>query len=367
MLIYYVLFILAVVLGILLRKGKWAKLAYVSMMGAVLFMLSAFRVSTGYDYNLYAGWYYEYLFTSPEELMTRKVEKGFSIPMKYLSDLFYDYQVMFIVIAFVLTLLAMVYIYRYSANAWISVTAFLGFGVFFNSLNFMRQLIAAFLVAYALRYIETKQFGRFLVFVLFASSIHFSALLMLPFFFVLQIPMTVATLGIYSVLAGLTYWKSTDILHLVTQYVYKGYDPTNNVEVTQGLPVGYVLIFAVLFTVAFLLRKDLKARNPRNSILINCAFFALLFEFYGTKHTILSRFALLFYLPPVLLLVSEIVEVAGQRLQAWLGARRLPHRLGTLAVLCSAVILCFGFYQYFLLQNYNGVVPYRSVFSQSDP
>jgi len=361
--VYYMLFILAIVLGLLTRYNQYFKIAYVLVMGFIFFILSAIRYDTGYDYNLYGGWYYNYMLQSAEELSIQKVEKGFSLPLKVLSDVFYEYQAMFVVIALVIAVLVMVYIYKYSSNVWVSVTAFLGFGLYFNSMNFMRQMIAALIVTYALRYIETKQFVRYFTIVLFASCFHFSALLMIPFYFILMIPLNWITLGIYTVVGGITYWKSYDILSFVTRYVYKGYDPTSNIEVTKGLPVGYVLIFSVLFVLAFLFRKKLIQQNPFHKITVNCAFFTMLFEFYGTRHTIVSRFALLFYIAPVLLLTPDIARILAHKIHKLTQCKH--YRAGTVGAYGAVVICLFGFFSFYLIRNYNGVVPYQSMFTSS--
>ena len=362
MTIYYLLLLFAIALGFFLSKKEKGKIIYVVIMGLALFKVSAFRRATGYDYNLYGGWYYDYFFKSIDALTTEKVEKGFSIPFKIMSRVFYDYQAMFIVIALVITLLVMVYIYKKSSNVFISVSAFLCFGLFFNSMNFMRQIIASAIVMYALRYIESKQFLRFLAIVLFASTIHFSALLMIPFFFILQIRMNYIVLGIYSAFGIAAYMNSNAIMDFVTKYVYKSYDPTNNIEVTKGLTPVYLIAFAIFFILAFLLRKDLIKKRAFNSILINCAFFTMFFEFFGTKHTIISRFAILFYIAPILLLSADIIPLLIQK------AKKLvkTEKLAVICVYSVVLISRFSLYQYFLSHNYNGVVPYKTIFSSEE-
>lgn len=362
MAIYYFLFMLAVALGLFIRNRPMRKLAYVIVMGAALFALSAVRYDTGYDYNLYAGWYYyDFIFKSVEELAASRIEKGFLLPMKYLADVIYDYQAMFVVIAFVVAALVMLYIYKYSSNVWISVAAFLGFGVYFNSMNFMRQLIAALLVTFALRYIQSRQPLRYLILILFASTLHFTALVMLPFYFLLRIRMNYAVLSAYAGIAVLTYWKSTEIMELVTSRFYTYYDPSQSAEMTHGLPIGYFIGFAALFAAAFALRKPLIGLRKFNGILINCAFFTMLFEFYGTKHTVISRFALLFYLGPVLLLVSDIAKVLAAMARKRFAKRQL---IGTVSVYAAVAVCMLGFYGYLLSKNYNGVVPYQSIFDK---
>lgn len=340
-------------------------MVYAGIMGLILFIVAAVRRSTGYDYNLYAKWYYDYMFKSFDNLTTEKVEKGFTIPFKIMSRFFYNYQAMFIVIAFILTLLVMIYVYKNSSNVWISVSAFLCLGLFFNSMNFMRQIIAALIVMYALRYIESKQFLRFLALILFASTIHFSALLMILFFFILQIKMNYIVLAIYSIFGIAAYINSGAIMTLATKYVYKGYDPTKNIEMIKGQPPVCFIAFAVFFILAFLLRKDLIKKRAFNSILINCAFFTMFFEFFGTKHTIISRFSILFYLAPILVLSADMLPLLIEKAKKLVKAEK-HKKLAAICVYSLVLLSSLSLYQYFLNHNYNGVVPYKTIFSSEE-
>lgn len=365
MTIYYILLFVAVALGIILSKMKKGKIIYIAIMGTLLFVVSAIRRSTGYDYNLYSSWYYSYMFKSVETLSTEKVEKGYSIPFKIMSRVFYDYQAMFVIIAFIIIMLIMIYIYKNSSNVWISVSAFLCFGVFFNSLNFMRQIIAAAIVLYALRYIQSKQFLRFLAIILFASTIHISSLIMIAFFFILQIKMNYKVLALYTAVTIVAYINSENVMNFATKYVYKSYDPSTNIEVTKGLTPVYVIAFTIFFVIAFLLRKELIKKKAFNSILINCAFFTMVFEFFGTKHTIISRFAILFYLAPILLLSADmlplIIEKAKNKMK-----KEQHKKVAVICVYSIVILSSISLYQFFLSRNYNGVVPYKTIYSSEE-
>lgn len=58
--------------------------------------------------------------------------------------------------------------------------------LYFNSLNLVRQYFAAAIFLYATKYISSKKSITFTVLVLFASAFHFSALFLLPFYFLLS-------------------------------------------------------------------------------------------------------------------------------------------------------------------------------------
>ena len=364
MIIYYILLAVLVAAGIILCRSTKGEIAYLLSSGLAFFIISAIRRFVGVDYNSYATMYFDFNFYSIEELTSERTEKGFIVFFKILSDLFTDMQAMFTLIAFAVAAAVVIYIYKNSSIKWVSCAAFLVFGLYFNSMNFLRQILAALIVTYAFKYVYSKQFFRYLVLVLFASCFHMSALLAIPFFFILQIKLNYISLSLYCAVTALIYMNSTQLMELVTTYFYKNYDPKTSVEMMNGLTWEYTLIFAVFFIAAFLLRKRLEKRNPFNSVLISCMFFALFFEFIGTKHAIISRFALLFLIAPVLALTPEIVQV----ITGYLSERFKDDKKRRLVFQgCSyAAIAVYGIsiFSNFLIHNYNSVVPYTTIFSE---
>lgn len=364
MVVYWLLLIASLAVGIPLCKLKYGRGIYCVLMGIALFITAAIRAHVGYDYNLYGGWFVDLISQSVEDVMYLKNEKGFMIPMKLISDVNTDYQIMFVVIALVLTIGIMLYIYFYSEKPYLSIFFFLSFGLFFNSMNFMRQMIAAVVVMFALQYIKKNQFMRFLALILFAATFHISALIVIPFYLILKIKMDWLTLGIYSAITVFILMFSWQIMDFVTDYVYKGYDPSRNVEMINGTKPEYAIFFSVFFILAFLLRKELIKEDPFNNVLLNCLFFTAFFEIIGVKHGIISRFAVLFFIPAFVILIPRAVSLLIKKCgKAFNGERTRCNILKTVAI-----ILVFGssafMYGYMIQNNYNGVMPYRTIYSE---
>ncbi len=362
--VYWLILIGSLAVGIPLCRLKYGRAVYCSAMGLVLFLVSALRAHVGYDYNLYGGWYMDVQTSSMDDIMLIKQEKGFMVPMKLISDVNSDYQVMFVIIAFIITAAVMLYIFVYSEKPYLSVFFYISFGLFFNSMNFMRQMIAAAVILYAMQYIRKKQFMRFAALVLFASVFHVSALIVLPFYFILRIKMDWLTLGTYTAITVLFMLFSWDILDFITDYVYKGYDPAKSAEVINGTNPIYAVFFSVFFLLTFLVRKELVAENPFNNVLINCMFFTAFFEIIGIRHAILSRFAVLFFIPAVVVLVPRAFMALLKRCEGvFKGESKRGNALKTVAAVL-VVGCCTFMYGYMIENNYNGVSPYRTILSE---
>ena len=111
MVIYWLLLAASIGIGIPLCKVKHGKLIYCIVFGVALFLVAALRYDVGYDSTQYASWYQKVQVNSFEGLATFQQEKAFLIPMKLLTYLSVDYQLMFVIIAFIFAVSLMTYIY----------------------------------------------------------------------------------------------------------------------------------------------------------------------------------------------------------------------------------------------------------------
>lgn len=360
MLVYILLPAAALMLFPLCRDGK-SRFFCCAAVFAALFAVGALRYRVGYDYDEYSALYQALPFTSSDELAAMKTEKGFLLPMSWLAVFFPDSRVMFAVISAVAAAAVAVFIYKYSSVPAVSVLMLITTGLLFNSFNFIRQFLAALVILYAVRFVMETRFLHFAVYAFLACMLHSSALVMLIFFFILKIRPNGIVTVIYAASAVLLYIYSDELVSFAMRFVYGEYaaDP----EMTTGLPLACAIGFGVMTALAFLLRKMLIQRNKNNDILINCMYFAFLFELIGTKHAVVSRFSIYFMLPAALLLMPEIFAILHKLIR--LTFREKKQYIAAAAA--AAVIglgLCGLFYGTLLGDNYNGVVPYVTIFEE---
>ena len=362
MLIYYILLALACAGMPLCGKkcGKWGKIVYCAVFAVLITVVSAIRFQVGYDFNSYGMVYADMFFRDVDDLSLIKMEKGFLMPMYFFSLGFENYWTVFVYTSIVIYLPIFALIYFNSSKPWISVCAFLCFGIFFNSLCFLRQIIAAVILAYAIKYVCGRNYLRFIIFVIAASAFHWSALAMAVLYFFLRIKPSWIYFGIVSAGTILFCIFSRSAMMFLTEkfYMYKAYNPDTSNEASVGLPPRYTIMFGVLFIVCFLFRKKLIEKNPNNGIYINCLMFTTVFEAMGMRHAILSRFAILTYIPPILYLLPDAADVVFDY------AREKKGRLAGILSAAAAAVYSVAFYTILMINNYNGVVPYNTQFSR---
>lgn len=362
--VYWIMLLLSAAIGIPLcglceRKESRTVLLYCILAGTALTLVSSLRFGVGYDYNLYAGWYYDLNFVDFDELRGGRQEIGLFYLLKLLNIFTSDYRAAFPLISMLIYPPLMTYIYRNSDNPWISVTAFLGMGLFFNSMNFMRQFIAAVICAFAFEYAVKGCRMRYLMLILFASAFHRSALFLLPCFLFAYIGWNVATLSVTAILSAAAYIFSEQALRLVTSFVYSDYNIESSRDMINGLPLAYTVMYGVLFLAAFALRDRMSGEKRSINMIIWCSFAAFFFELMGSRFAIVSRLALLFFIPGVCLGVPKIISA----LYGILGKKK---KGAGIAVILGAVLILSGNYALLISRNYNGVMPYKTIFEGTE-
>ena len=366
MAIYIFLLVGVILVGIPLcseKGGRSGRIIYCCAAAVVFIFIAAMRFDVGYDYNMYSYTYFNMKYMYPEDLVGEKMEKGFLLPLYVLNLAFENYTAVFVYTSILIYPAVFYFIYKNSSSPWISVAAYLCMGLFFNSLCFIRQVIASLIILYAMEYMDRKVPVRFFILVFAASVFHWSSLIMLVMFFLLKIKPGYIYLGIISAGTLILCIFSKAFMKWASEHfaMYRIYDPDTMAIAAVGLSPKFTVMFGVLFIICFVFRKRLIEKNPRNSIYINCLMYTIAFEAMGIRHAVLSRFDILIFLPPVLYMVPDLVQVIREYISEKLmqkGEGRVqPANICALA--CLSLYFA-GTYVMLIVGNYNGVVPYAS-------
>lgn len=368
--VYLVMLAFVVLAGIPLcskKCGRAGRIIFCVAAAAVFTFVAAARFKVGYDYNLYGGLYFNMKYMELIDIPFLRQEKGFLLPFYILNLANEEYYYAFIYTSLAFYPALFTFIYKNSERPWLSAAAFLCFGIYFNSLCFLRQFLAAIIMLYAIKFISGKNPLRFMALSVIASAFHWSALIWLLLYFLVKIRPGYLYLGIIA--TGTTVFclfSRTLMLWLIEHFeMYGNYNPDTNVEASNGLSPMYSVMFGVLFLLSFIFRKRLIQKNPMNSVYINCLMYTTVFEIMGTRHAILSRFALLTYLPPILYMLPDLLDSIHDFLNEKTEGKGIRKPLITTAAVFGAM---FSFACYILLinGNYNGVNPYISQFHKTE-
>lgn len=201
----------------------------------------------------------------PEYIAGDMKDKGFAVFSIFIKSIIGNRDVLYFTIIATICILCVILTYKkYSCNFIMSVFLFIASGDYIQwTFNGMRQFIAASVLFASIGLILKKKYIPAIILILILSTIHASALVMLPIIFIVQgqawNKKTVAL--IIAVLIAITFIDQfTDILTNImenTQYSSEVDQFLN----TEGTSVLRVIVFSIPAIIALIFNKRIRAIN----------------------------------------------------------------------------------------------------------
>lgn len=168
-------------------------LLYMFFSFPILGSLAAFRYDVGVDYKEY-----EYIFNLVR--LGKHEAEPFINLIIYFFSLFTNSNIpVFALLAFSTVFLYLDFIIKNSKSIFISFCIFLCFGGFYLGIfNQSRQFLAISIFLFSLKYVNIRSFKSYCICILIASFVHYSAIVMLPMYFVFKLKFNVRNVIILS-------------------------------------------------------------------------------------------------------------------------------------------------------------------------
>ncbi|WP_028550884.1 EpsG family protein [Paenibacillus sp. UNC451MF] len=265
------------------------------------------------------------------EYVLSKKDMGFGILLMILKMYTANPQALVFITALVTNLLIVMVLYKYSRLFEISVYLYITSGLYIVAMNGIRQFLAGAIIFAATKYIFNGDWKKYIAVVLFASTIHQSALILIPIYFIVRRRAWTSatfTLLALAILLVLGYNQFSDAIFSAiedTQYSnYKDFNEggANFIRVViQGVPVLF----------AYLGRHKLREIFPQSDYVVNMSLLGFIFMAIATQNWIFARFIVYFGLYN-LILMSWIVKIFAK------DSQRLIY---------YAIIVCYFIYFYY--------------------
>lgn len=393
---YNLLILLVIALGIVLCEkmpGKRTNILYLVLISVAMVVLASLRAHTvGIDYDQYANYFAQvsqggWSFLISEQNGYR-VEPGYSLLNYLVSLVSSDVRVFMAVLSVMIAVLTAVVLYRDCPVPWMGVFVFVSFNFFGNSMSFLRQSLAIAVYLFAIRYLKDRRFIPYLLLVLLAMTFHKSIIIMLPIYFLANLPFNWKTISFYSVGAALLAVLTWPIFNFVTQYVYKTYATENGLYFMIGRDWQTAFVPVLVFFVMLGLHKTILKRNPKNVVLLNLSLWSALLYLLTCKHFLYQRFGIMFFttavfLIPEMLASLRVDEQQGEVLEKLPELKKIKDKGERKRVLqerrkiqaktnwhkyyyyyATGAVIFFGvfYYVWFLYSNRINLIPYVTFF-----
>lgn len=202
-----------------------------------------------------------------EYLATVSKDKGFSVLMIFFKSIIGNSDIMFFLIIAIFQSICLVYIFRkYSSKYWISIFLFvLSTNYISWMLNGMRQFIAVCICFACTDLMLKKKYIPLIVFILIASTIHGTAIIMIPLVFIAQGKAwnkKTLFLVIGTIIAIIFISQFTGLLDMLTNGTqYEGFLESEVLKNDNGTNPIRVLVFSVPAIISFIYKNKIQKIN----------------------------------------------------------------------------------------------------------
>lgn len=334
----------------LFSERRAAGIFFCSCSWLQLTLIAALRWSNGLDYNQYYNSFFSIANAeSWSDVLKMRYEIGYLFINRIVSHITANIIVYMFIFHGLMYALLLFYVYKYVEMKWLAVAAFVAFDYYALSLCFMRQSMAMVIGLFAIEMIKKRKWYFAVLFILFASLFHASALILLVCLAISFLDFSKKKVWITAVMLSVGIYFGSGIL---LQYIlvgpfakYRDYLESRFMNGNHFLVVFYpVFVFALVLCFYKRLCKEDKQFKSIFAVL----FFGTVLSILSTKHYIIERMALYITIYNIRV-VAQILALFKSKMQKW------NYQL---AVYC-AVFISIGAFAFGIKNDRYGISPFE--------
>ncbi|HDX9631233.1 TPA: EpsG family protein [Bacillus cereus] len=281
----------------------------------ILMAVISLVLVSGLRNNIGDTYFYMHAYNVAEfnwEYIQNNKDMGFNIFQMILKGYTDDPQAMVFITALITNLLIVVTLYKYSRLIEISLYVYITSGMYLVSMNGIRQYLAAAIVFAATKYIFDGNWKMYVLIVLFASTFHQSALVLIPVYFLIR---RRAWSGVTFILLFLAVLIVIGFNQFSTLF-FAAIEDTQYGEYKDfhegGANILRVIVDSIPLILAYSGREKLRIIFPNSDYIVNMALLGSVFMLISTQNWIFARFSIYFGLYQ-LILISWVVKLFTEK------------------------------------------------------
>lgn len=272
------------------KKYKYLAIFWMLIVAIILIIFSGFRTGSIGDTGMYKHSYS--LYASNPNAVKFDRDPGFTLLNLILIQFSTNPQTLVFVTSLIVNLFNVLFLYKYSTYLELQIYLYITSGYLTTSMNGMRQCLAAAILFVFNNLLIKGKFKLYLLTVLLVSTIHASALIMIPVYFIVREEAWSRKVIIMSLLAGIGVvfynFLSPLLFKLLESTQYAGYAQFNE----GGSSFTRVIVNMVPVILAYIKRKGLKENWKESNIFTNMAILNVIFVALGLFNWIFNRFTI---------------------------------------------------------------------------
>ncbi|MEI3611407.1 EpsG family protein [Pseudogracilibacillus sp. SO30301A] len=268
----------------------------------LLFFISTFRGDFTTDYKNYSDLFSLYNKYSFIDLLNADFQNeiGF-IYLNKITGLFTDDVIYFFAImTFVILFGFFHHFKKYSVNLWLSVLMFVTAGSYYASFNITRHIFAVAIVFVGSKFLYERKFFKWVLVVIIASLFHKTAIIMIPFYFILNFRIRIRNWILIVIGSVITILLFDNIVQFAQQYFYEQY--TDDSYGMWGQAITNAVLPISFLTFCLFNIKKIDPKNTIHRIWFNAVIFYAFFNVLALQVEMVERIGR-FFAPYALLLI----------------------------------------------------------------
>lgn len=307
MIAFYGILIFSYILGItarLFKKENQKPFLLFSILIMIIFIIiSAFRDGIG-DTGMYK---YSYGLVAQDALGEDGYEKGFIFFLTILTRISIDPQFMIIITSIITQGINIWFLRKYSSYFELELFMYIASGYFLTTMNGIRQAMAASIMLLGTRFLIERKFIPYLILTLVMSTIHSSALVMIPVYFIVNndswsknFVKTIGIMLIVTLFGGVIMNIAFKLLAGTKFGTYSEFDE-------GGANIVRMVVAMVPVFMAYIQRDKLREIFPQCDIFVNLAIVNMFIMALSLYNWIFARMTY-YFVPYTFVLLPYIIK-----------------------------------------------------------
>lgn len=292
------------------KKYRLMSLLWVILTAVILILFAGLRSGIG-DTGMYKHAYE--LFVKNPAHIKESGDYGFALINLLLTKISSNPQTLVFVVAMITQVCIIFVFYEYRSAMELQILMYITSGYFTVTMNGMRQCLAASLIFLCTPLLINGDFKKYFVLILLISTIHQSALFMIPLFFIVRMKpwsLQFYVIILFAVLSVVFY-------DAISPYIFKVLESTQYGHYSQfqegGSSFLRVIVNLVPLGFSFVKKDKLKEKWPESDILVNISLVNAVFVALGTANWIFNRISIYLQLYNFILLPFILEKVLKEK------------------------------------------------------
>ena len=309
--IFYLLVFIIIILGIFydMYSSKIKIIANISFIFLLIILIIVLGLRWSFGDTLAYVWVYQSIGTG---VKIDGYEEGFLYFMSILKNISTDPQFMIFITSAIITTINLIVLRIYSSSFMISTYLYITSGYLMVTMNGIRQCLAAAFIFLATILIEKKKLVLYCFVILIMSTIHVSALIMIPFYFIANIESWSKKFIILIVLAicGLLFYQDFEkLLFSLLSEKYASYQYLNE----GGANILRILVSSVPVILSYMKRDYIKKNWKVGNIFVNMSLLNFIIMCFSYYNWVFARFYIYTQLYSIVLLTYLVTQCFNKK------------------------------------------------------